>query len=118
MKRFVLPLLILSITFLQAQTPKTIFESSDGRKTATYDEAINYYKQLAVENQFINIKEVGTTDSGYPLHLVTLDLDKDFDFEKSYKKGKTILLINNGIHPGEPDGIEASMMLLRDYAQK
>ena len=28
-----------------------------------------------------------------------------------------MLLINNGIHPGEPDGIDASMMLLRDLAQ-
>jgi hypothetical protein len=27
------------------------------------------------------------------------------------------LLINNGIHPGEPDGIDATMMLLRDAAQ-
>jgi hypothetical protein len=27
------------------------------------------------------------------------------------------MLINNGIHPGEPDGIDASMMLLRDAAE-
>ena len=27
------------------------------------------------------------------------------------------MLVNNGIHPGEPDGIDASMMLLRDLAQ-
>src|SRR5690606_21017260 len=26
------------------------------------------------------------------------------------------LLINNGIHPGEPDGIDATMMLMRDLA--
>ncbi len=32
------------------------------------------------------------------------------------RKGKCILLVNNGIHPGEPDGIDATMMLMRDLA--
>ncbi len=36
--------------------------------------------------------------------------------EEWRRKNKIILLINNGIHPGEPDGIDASMMLLRDAA--
>ena len=27
------------------------------------------------------------------------------------------MLVNNGIHPGEPDGIDASMMLMRDLAE-
>ena len=26
-------------------------------------------------------------------------------------------MVNNGIHPGEPDGIDATMMLLRDIVQ-
>ena len=29
-----------------------------------------------------------------------------------------MILINNGIHPGEPDGIDASMMLVRDIVNK
>ena len=33
-------------------------------------------------------------------------------------KGKLVILINNGIHPGEPDGIDASMLLIRDLADK
>jgi hypothetical protein len=28
-----------------------------------------------------------------------------------------VILVNNGIHPGEPDGIDASMMLVRDLAK-
>jgi hypothetical protein len=31
------------------------------------------------------------------------------------KKNKAVLLINNGIHPGEPDGID-TMQLFRDLA--
>lgn len=32
----------------------------------------------------------------------------------SVRINKRIILINNGIHPGEPDGIDASMLLARD----
>ena len=55
------------------------------------------------------------TDAGFPLHLVTLNPDETFDFAE-IKKKKRVLLINNGIHPGEPDGIDATMMLFRDMA--
>ena len=33
-------------------------------------------------------------------------------------KNKIVILINNGIHAGEPDGIDASMMLARDIVNK
>ena len=34
---------------------------------------------------------------------------------KARAQGKQVLFINNAIHPGEPCGIDASMMLVRDY---
>lgn len=57
---------------------------------------------------------MGMTDAGYPLHLVIVSTDKDFNLESLKKKNKRIILINNGIHPGEPDGIDASMLLVRN----
>ncbi|HVI43272.1 MAG TPA: M14 family metallopeptidase [Chitinophaga sp.] len=95
----------------------TRFEKTSGRETATYQEVITYYQQLAKRYPQINIREIGSTDAGYPLHLVTYSPQKDFAFNSLHKKNKRIILINNGIHPGEPDGIDASMMLLRDIAQ-
>ena len=59
---------------------------------------------------------MGMSDAGFPLHLVIVSPDKDFNFESLRKKNKRIILINNGIHPGEPDGIDASMLLVRDIA--
>jgi hypothetical protein len=35
-----------------------------------------------------------------------------------HRAHKVVILINNGIHPGEPDGIDASMLLLRDLVTK
>jgi len=93
----------------------TRFEKSNGTETATYFETIAYYKNLANSYPEISIQEIGTTDSGYPLHLVIFSTSKEFDLNKLQQKN--IILINNGIHPGESDGIDASMLLLRDIAQ-
>ncbi len=91
----------------------TPFESAEGRKTATYTEALDFYIALAREFPEINIQTIGETDSGYPLHVVTYNPEADFNFNKIGQK-KTIILINNGIHPGESDGVDASMLLFRD----
>lgn len=93
----------------------TQFEKSNGLETAAYYDVIAYYQNLATAYPTITMDSMGITDSGERLHLVTFDPDKNFDFE-SNRKNKRILLINNGIHPGEPDGIDATMMLFRDYA--
>ncbi len=94
----------------------TLFEKSNGTETPTYSEVITYYKNLAKGYAEINIQEIGITDSGNPLQMVTLNPDREFDFE-TIRKTKRVLLINNGIHPGESDGIDATMMLFRDIVQ-
>ncbi|WP_072351321.1 M14 family metallopeptidase [Flavobacteriaceae bacterium A100] len=94
----------------------TTFEKSQGTETPTYSEVINYFTQLAETYSEISIQAIGETDAGEPLHIVTLNPDAEFDFSE-IRKNKRILFINNGIHPGEPDGIDATMMLYRDIAQ-
>jgi len=94
----------------------TVFENSDGLKTATYQETITFYEALADTYPQINIQAIGETDSGKPLHIVSLNSEANFNFSE-VKKTKRLILINNGIHPGEPDGIDATMMLFRDIVQ-
>ncbi|RZP04531.1 MAG: hypothetical protein EVA43_01720 [Flavobacteriales bacterium] len=96
----------------------TVFEKTAGLETATYPEVINFYKQLAADYSSIALYEMGATDSGHPLHLVTFNPNRSFESEFKTDEKQNILLINNGIHPGESDGIDASMMLLRDLAQQ
>lgn len=92
---------------------ETHFEKSEGLETATYKQTIQFYNDLANAHPEIDIQEIGETDSGKPLHIVTLNNKFQFDFSE-IRKNKRILLINNGIHPGESDGIDATMMLFRD----
>lgn len=94
----------------------TKFEKSNGTETATYQETISFYENLAKTYTSVAIYSMRNTDSGKPLHLVTFNPDRSFESEFSDEEEKNILLINNGIHPGESDGIDASMMLLRDLA--
>ena len=94
---------------------QTHYEASGGLETATYRQTIDYYMGLAREFPQINIHTTGKTDSGIPLHTVTFNPDGDFNYE-NIRKEKSIILINNGIHPGESDGIDATMMLYRDLA--
>ncbi|MBV8255630.1 MAG: M14 family metallopeptidase [Chitinophaga sp.] len=110
---------IFTLIFLSssAQQLLTRYEKTNGKETATYQEVISFYQQLSKQYPQVKMMEMGPTDAGFPLHLIVLSPDRDFDFVSLRKKDKRIILINNGIHPGEPDGIDASMMLLRDIVQ-
>jgi hypothetical protein len=118
-KTIVFLLTYLTFNFLTSQTPQqyiTSFEKSGGTETATYQEVIHYYENLAEAFPEISMQEMGKTDSGEPLHIVIFSKDSNFNFSE-IRKNKRVLLINNGIHPGESDGIDATMMLYRDLAQ-
>ncbi|ARK11118.1 M14 family metallopeptidase [Fibrella sp. ES10-3-2-2] len=88
----------------------TPYERSQGQETATYPEIIDYYQRLDKQFNQAKLIEVGKTDVGKPLHLFLLAADKNF----TARPNRVTLLINNGIHPGEPEGIDACMMMARD----
>ncbi|WP_026933683.1 M14 family metallopeptidase [Christiangramia echinicola] len=94
---------------------ETRFEKSGGTETGTYVEVIEFYNELADAYPSITVQEFGETDSGLPLHLIIYNKSGEQDLEK-VRKSNSIMLINNGIHPGESDGIDATMMLFRDLA--
>ncbi len=108
--------LIISIaTLANAQMlPTTRFEASRGTQTPTYAEIIDWWKKLDEASGKVKMLTMGMTDAGYPLSLVVVSNNGDVDFAAIRKRNKRIILINNGIHPGEPDGIDASMLLVRD----
>ncbi|WP_298499023.1 M14 family metallopeptidase [uncultured Algibacter sp.] len=96
---------------------ETHFEKTNGLETGTYQQTIQFYSNLAEVYPEIHFEAIGETDSEKPLHIVTFNTNKEFDFSEIRKNNKRVLLINNGIHPGESDGIDATMMLFRDLSQ-
>lgn len=113
-------ILLLLLGFpLLALTQKTTtpFESSHGTQTPTYFQIIDWWKKLDARSPLIKMQEMGPSDAGFPIDLILVSADRDFNIASIRSKKKNIILINNGIHPGEPDGIDASMLLVRDIAE-
>ncbi len=108
---------LLFLFFLSLKTfgQLTPFERSGKKETATYTEAISFYAELAkAYPQQSKLFTYGSTDFGKPLHLMVLSKQKVFNPTTLRASNTRILLINNGIHPGEPEGIDASMLFARD----
>ena len=112
--------LLFSISLFAQKTP---YELGNGNQTATYEECISYYENLAAANKGVSILTYGKTDCGEPLRLVVVSKGKapentfssiESFIKKNRQENKAIMLVMNGIHPGEPEGIDASMMLARD----
>lgn len=97
-----------------SQSITTKFEQSGGKESPSYADIIDWWKKMDEHSPYIKMQAMGMTDAAFPLHLVLISADKDFSIPSIKKKNKRIILINNGIHPGEPDGIDASMLLARN----
>lgn len=111
-------ILCISLFFLtisaSSQSFITRFEQSGGRQSPPYQEIISWWQKLDAASGKVKMLTMGMTDAGYPLHLVMVANNGDYNPELIKKNNKRIILVNNGIHPGEPDGIDASMLLARD----
>lgn len=86
----------------------------DDNLSLEYHEVIDAYRQLAHHYPEARLVEMGDTDIGKPLHLFMISGDRDFNPASIREKGKCIMLVNNGIHPGEPEGIDASIQFAWD----
>ncbi len=114
MRKLIASLLLFVSLTSNTQDLSTRFERSGGKETPTYFEIIDWWQKLDQQSGKVKMLTMGMTDAGYPLHLVVVSDKGDFNFDNIRKNNKRVILINNGIHPGEPDGIDASMLLVRD----
>ena len=100
-----------------AQTDWTThFERTGGEATPTYAQTMRYLERLDSASAWIRLESFGVTPEGRDLPLVILARGGEFTPDAARTSGKDILLIQSGIHAGEIDGKDASLMLLRDIA--
>ena len=61
---------------------------------------------------------MGLSDYGLPIYVVIINADSDST--KTFEKARngTTILINNAIHPGEPDGINASLIWIDEWIKQ
>jgi hypothetical protein len=72
------------------------------------------YQTLDAHYENARLIEKGLTDCVKPLHIFVINDSSEFGPQKIREAGKSVLLINNGIHPGEPAGIDASLQFADD----
>ncbi|MDH4473540.1 MAG: M14 family zinc carboxypeptidase [Fluviicola sp.] len=104
---FFLPLLLLISTAVDAQW--------SGNTTPTYPELIAYYQKLDREHAEIELYAMGKSDTDWPIYVCIINGAKDSikTFEKA--QNSTTILINNAIHPGEPDGVNACLIWIDNW---
>lgn len=106
------------MTTVRGQTPgedwRTKAEATDYRETARYDETMAYCRRLAAASEFIHLETIGRSPEGREIVAVIVSLDKAFTPEAAQAGGKEILLVNACIHPGECEGKDAGLALIRD----
>jgi hypothetical protein len=105
--------MIISI-FSFAQNQPLLNLKYEQNYTPTYYEVVEMYKLLDANYDNAKLIDNGLTDSGKPLHTFVINSEEEFNPEKIRENGKAVLLIENGIHPGEPAGIDASLEFADD----
>jgi hypothetical protein len=76
-----------------------------------YADTRAWFDRLDAASDLIRIEQFGVSPEGRPIYAVIASKDG-----KAFDPKKPVLLVQAGIHPGEIDGKDAGMMLLRDIA--
>ncbi|HOP14943.1 MAG TPA: M14 family metallopeptidase, partial [Lentimicrobium sp.] len=115
MKKLLLIISLLQIFInIQAQDWKTHYEQSDFKKTPSYTETLDYCNRLDAASPMATTIILGKSPQGREIPMMIIDRDGLKDPLAIRSKGRIITLIQACIHPGEPDGKDASLVLLRD----
>lgn len=103
--------LFLSLVFI----PEILFSQWDKNTTPTYQELIAIYQKWDAEHEEIQLFNMGESDADFPIYLCVINGDKDSISTFKKAQNNTTILINNAIHPGEPDGVNACLLYIENW---
>jgi hypothetical protein len=109
----------MSTTSTHAHQFLTPYETGNQNQTTSWEECIQFYQRLAAAfPRTLQFFEIGRSDAGRPIHAGVVTADGVFDREQLQSEGRPVFFNNNGIHPGEPEGIDGCMALVRDFCMQ
>jgi hypothetical protein len=108
----------MKLAFFTLLFPLLSLAQWDGNKTPTYPELIDIYKKWDAQHAEVELYQMGESDTEFPIYLVIINGAGDSlqTFQKA--KAKTTILINNAIHAGEPDGVNACLLWIEEWIKK
>ena len=92
----------------------TPFELSHHQDSPRYAETMEYFNRLAAASPFAKIFSFGVSPQGRDLNYLVVAGENEFQPLQARASRKAVVLIQNGIHAGEIEGKDASMLLLRE----
>jgi hypothetical protein len=97
---------------------RSIFAQWENNTTPTYPEVIDQCRLWDNAHAEIELYAMGASDYGLPIYLFIINGAGDSiqTFEKA--KTSTTILVNNAIHAGEPDGVNAMLIWTKDWIAK
>lgn len=117
LKKYFLALIVVFFVFechAQQQDWRTYYEASGMKATPRYAETMRYLERLDSVSAAMSTGSFGKSAQGRDLRYVVYDID-GFNMPAQIRKaGRAILLVQACIHPGESEGKDAMLMLLRD----
>lgn len=92
----------------------THYEKSGCTQSPRYKETINYFNSFAEKTSYAKLVSVGSSTQGRKIKCLVVSSGKEFNPQKAKESGKAVVLLQSGIHAGEIEGKDASMLLLRE----
>ena len=100
---------------MTAPLPQTRAESSAYTETSRHADVVAFIEALQAQgDKRLHVGDFGATPEGRSLPLLVLSEHGHFTPAAAHASGLPVVLVINGIHAGEVEGKEASLMLVRD----
>lgn len=90
------------------------YERSNFLATGRYEEAIQFCQALARRSPFAKVINFGKSPEGRPMVALLISRDRTFDPKAMRSANKPLIFVQNGIHSGEIEGKDATLLLARD----
>lgn len=114
MRTIALLLALLAPLAALADDWRTDAEASGFRRTPDLAATAAWLERLAGATDAVRIETFGRSAEGRPLTVVVASADGAFTPELAHARGRSVLWVQAGIHPGEIEGKDAGLALLRD----
>jgi len=98
--------------------PVTRAEKSNYQETSLYADVIQFLETLQLKGAPISVEYIGESPEGKRIPLVIASRPMVAGPADARRSGRPIVYLQANIHAGEVEGKEATLMLLRDFAQE
>ncbi|MDN5350655.1 MAG: hypothetical protein PWQ54_2051 [Bacteroidales bacterium] len=93
---------------------QTHYEQSGKLATPRYAETVSFLERLDAKSDKLFMDNFGFSPQQRPIKYIIYDRDGLTDPTEIKASGRVLLMVQAGIHPGESEGKDAMLLLLRD----